>query len=467
MGTEQRQKERGLTMEDALWNTLLSKILALSGITIAAQQKPALEQFILQKAADKGCSPAEFCATLEAGSRDFDQLVSLITVNETYFFREEKQFDLLHDKIFPRYRGRPLTVWTCSCATGEEAISLLALGLSMGIRMNVYASDIDSEALAVLERGCYNSYSLRTDGSKYHELLVPYCTRTDSGIVFDQQFLRGIRTFRFNLQQDTEPPFGGKADIIFMRNVFIYFDRETRMRVTTKVAEHLNDGGLLFFSMNEIGSIDGTVCPQSLHKTNDGSVYYFVKGGGVQTERKDEAAAAQDAIRERLRQEAEKARGMSAQDMLREKAKEGTGAKPPAESPVNLRRTYEAVCKEINRGDFTAARTIARAVSGSDYRKYAFFLQGYTEYYADNKSAAELLFATAESLSPDFWPAFFYHGLVLRDIGKEEPARACFRKCRQLLSSFGSNNPYDFTLDSFSPSYIYEACGTLQGEDAT
>ena len=453
-------------MDEALLETVLTKIFSFSGISVAAQQKPAVESFILQKSEERGCSLEEFCTSLQAGSADFDQLISTVTVNETYFFREEKQFDLLKESIFPKYIGKPLTLWTCSCATGEEAISLLALGLFMGIQMQVYASDIDTAALATLEQGRYSLYSLRKDGSKYHELLAPYSQQTESGLIFDRNFLQKIHTFRFNLQQDTEPPLPGKADIIFMRNVFIYFDKDTRARITAKMTERLCDGGLLFFSMNEIGSMDKSVCPAGLHKTNTGQVYYFVKADSAEVSRTvppKNAAGNSGTSSSTIAAGKPAAPGSSA---VAGKTDKPAAAKA-SPTPADLKRTYEAVCAAINKGDFIAARTLARAISGSSYRKYSFFLQGYTEYYADNKAAAELLFASAETLSPDFWPAFFYHGLVLRDIGKEEKACACFRKCRELITAFGSSNPYDFTLDSFSPSYIYEACGTLQGEKQT
>ena len=88
-------------------------------------------------------------------------------------------------------------------------------------------------------------------------------------------------------------------------------------------------------------------------------------------------------------------------------------------------------------------------------------MQGYVEYHADNRGDAETLFATAESVSPDFWPAFFYHGMVLRDLGRTDHALGCFAKCKELISSSGNEVPYDFTLDSFSPSYIYSLCETF------
>ena len=91
---------------------------------------------------------------------------------------------------------------------------------------------------------------------------------------------------------------------------------------------------------------------------------------------------------------------------------------------------------------------------------------GYVEYYADNRAAAETLFASAESLDGAFWPAVFYHGIVLRDLGKTEPALRCFSKCKELISGFGQEVPYDFALDSFSPSYIFSLCETFSREES-
>ena len=78
-----------------------------------------------------------------------------------------------------------------------------------------------------------------------------------------------------------------------------------------------------------------------------------------------------------------------------------------------------------------------------------------------DKENAEKLFSTAELLKKDFWPAYFYHGLVLKDIGKKEKSNFCFEKCTALLDYFGADNPYNFILDSFSPSYIYSLCRTM------
>ena len=454
-----------------LMEHLKSKILSYSGIYVAQAQYDALSSHIEKQAAIRGISPEDFCKGLLPHTPDFDELINLVTVNETYFFREEKQFDFLKEEVFPKYMGKNLTIWTCCCSTGEEPISLLALALSMNVNLTIYASDIDNKALSVLKRGHYSSYSLRQDGQKYHKLLEAYSSRTENEIIFRKDFLNRIQAFKFNLIQGelSELPFFENADIIFMRNVFIYFDKETRCLVTKKITERLKNTGMLFFSMNEIGSIDHTVIPDNLYKTNHRTVYYFVKD--VSDGKKVSLAA--DANRrlkekeheqkkEKLRREVEKINRQKQTEHRKRSEQKGSALNEASEVPsFDVKKTYESVCMEINRGEFEKARVIARAIEGAEYKKYSFFMQGYIEYHADNRAAAETLFASAESISPDFWPAFFYHGMVLRDLGRNEPARGCFSKCKKLISGFGTKVPYDFTLDSFSPSYIYSLCETF------
>ena len=201
---------------------LNSKILEYSGINIADSQKAPLLAHVEKKAASKNISALSYCQQLEPHSSDFDEIINLVTVNETYFFREELQFDFLKNEVFPKYMGRNLTIWSCCCATGEEVISLLALALSMNVNLTIYASDIDDKALSVLDKGIYSVFSLRTDGQKYHSLLEPYSTKTDNEIIFRKDFLQRIHTFKFNLISDdlTRLPFFETVDILFVRNVF-------------------------------------------------------------------------------------------------------------------------------------------------------------------------------------------------------------------------------------------------------
>ena len=435
------------------------KILDYCGINLAASQQQDLITYLEKTAAAKGMTAADYCRSLTPYTPAFDDLINQITVNETYFFREELQFEFLEKEIFPKYMGKNLTIWTASSSTGEEAISLLALALSMNVNLTLYASDIDDKALESLKKGQYSTFSLRPDGQKYHKLLELYLKRKDDQLLFHREFLGRIHSFKFNLIKDSlsQLPFAEPADIIFMRNVFIYFDKKTRALVTQKVSEKLKKGGLLFFSVNEIASMDGKVIPKAFYKTNKGPVYYFVKDNPAAKNLQPSAGA-----KRRMSQEVQKAKlqKYSEQNEKIRKAKTALDAiaAEKDQKDFDAKGLYEEICREINRRDFEKARTLANAITGEDRKKYAYFLQGYVEYQADNRAEADVLFSNAEKLSGDFWPAFFYHGMLLRDLGKSESAKSCFSKCRKIISDFGKNNPYDFTLDSFSPSYISSLC---------
>lgn len=460
-------------MSNDLIELINSKILNYSGIYVAQSQIYSLENHIKKQAIARGITPMAFVQSLTPHTPDFDEVINLVTVNETYFFREEKQFDFLKNEVFPKFMGKNLVLWTCCCSTGEEPISLLALALSMNVNLTIYASDIDDNALATLKCGHYSLYSLRADGKKYHKLLEPYSTITETEIVFRSDFINRIHSFKFNLIQGecSQLPFADNVDILFMRNVFIYFDKETRRAVTKKLTQRIKRNGLLFFSMNEIGSIDNTVIPDSLCKTNSGTVYYFEKDG--QKVKPSAALAPTDRHlqkkeyeqkKEKLRREVEKVKIQKYAET--KKAQEQVKTTSITAASFDVKKLYENVCREINNGNFEKARKLTHTITGTSSKKYAFFMQGYVEYHADNRAAAETLFASAESIAPDFWPAFFYHGMVLRDMGRMENAVGCFSKCKTLLSGFGVKGgggavPYDFTLDSFSPSYIYSLCDTF------
>ena len=448
-----------------------AKILDYSGISIAVSQHQALISHIEKKAEARGMLPIDFCKSLVPHTPDIDEIINLVTVNETYFFREELQFDFLKNQVFLNYRGKNLTIWTCSCSTGEEPISLMALALSMNVNLTIYASDIDDDALSVIKKGSYSTFSLRSDGQKYHHLLEPYSTRTESELHFHRDFLNRIHTFKFNLIKDelSKLPFFENVDILFMRNVFIYFDKETRIAVTRKVTDRLKSNGLLFFSMNEIGSIDEKIIPKNFCKTNHGAVYYFVKCDTAMNSKRL-AAQANRCITEKeiarkkdnLQKEVQKAKikKFSEQNEKLRKAKTALDSLS-VEKSFDAKKLYEDICMEINRGDFKKARTLAKSISGADKKHYSYFMQGYIEYHADNRADATVLFEKAEAVLADFWPAFFYHGMILRDLGRIQPAKNCFEKCKKILSDFGNQNPYDFTLDSFSPSYIASLCETF------
>lgn len=441
-------------MREDLLETIQQKLYDFSGIKIAESQKNNLWKAIEEFAKNADQTLEDYCDSLSSKHNDFPHLINNITVNETYFFREEKQFDILKNYIFPKYAGKKMNIWSAACSSGEEALSLLALALSCNIDAQVFATDIDDNAVSRVKNGTYTQYSFRPDGKKYHELLSPYYVKEGDKYVFNQEIKNRIQVFKYNLKEDSELPFLDKIDIVFLRNVFIYFSKETRVKISKKVDSVLKDQGYLFFSMNEIGCLDDTIIPDSMYKTNLDSVYFYLKG--INPENKNEkrhlAEGKKNLLEKRIAQIKEN----------NDKKRRTVEIKTVNENiKVDKQVYFNKVCGEINSQNFEKAKEIIEEIKNVEEKCFYYFLQGYLEYHADNKEIAEKLFSTSEIFQTDFWPTSFYHGMVLKDIGKKDKANLCLKRCMELLDSSKTQLKYEFSLDNFSPKYIYSLCESM------
>lgn len=212
-----------------------------------------------------------------------DEMISLInsaTVNETYFFREEAQFKLLKEKIFPELKmaapTKTLRIWSAASSSGEEIYSLLLLADSMNFKTSCIASDINTRVLDVCAKGCYKKNAIRSvDGAAFHNLLLPY-KQKDESFILPKSLCDRVERRQINLSRMMDFP--KNQDIIFIRNVFIYFSNEMKKQILNTIAENsLTPGGYLFVSMNEVATVDAMLIPPSLEKLVDGKVFYFRK----------------------------------------------------------------------------------------------------------------------------------------------------------------------------------------------
>ena len=266
-------------MADEFINEISEKILSHTGIVLAKIQENTVRNFLDEKSREKNISIEQFVKSLKPDTEDFCELIKKITINETYFFREEKQFEFLKESVFPGLFGKKVAIWSGACSTGEEAISLLALALECGIDATVYATDIDEGALSVLKNGTYTKNSFGTDGQKFHPILQKYGMEDGAGLfTFRKDFIQKIKVSKYNLASDFEMPSESAFDLIFLRNVFIYFDVKTRIAVLEKISDYIKPDGKLFFSMNEIGCIADNMISDSLYRSHFKTVYFFQKG---------------------------------------------------------------------------------------------------------------------------------------------------------------------------------------------
>lgn len=182
--------------------------------------------------------------------------IDLITTNETYFFREDQHFRWLRDTIAQEHAsersGRPLRVWSAACSTGEEPYSIaMTLHDRLGpLGWEVTASDISTRVLAHAQRGVFSMERVRGMPPAF---LKRYCLRGQNeyqGYLLIEKELRDRVAFR-QLNLMSLPADLRDIDVAFLRNVIIYFDTPTKLKVVRAVANTLRKGGWLFLGHSE------------------------------------------------------------------------------------------------------------------------------------------------------------------------------------------------------------------------
>ena len=189
------------------------------------------------------------------GAQELGPLFDAITINETYFFRHIRQIEAFRDVMVPELlkKKRSINVWSAACSTGEEPYTIvIALMEKYGqmIPARVLASDISNEVLEKAKEGIYSEYSVK---ELTPELKKKYFDSVGFGKYKIKDFVKRKVVFKnINL---TEPGLSrkvGKMDVIFCRNVLIYFDNKSRQQVIdTFYKDILNPGGYLILGATE------------------------------------------------------------------------------------------------------------------------------------------------------------------------------------------------------------------------
>jgi len=213
---------------------------------------------ISERLKELGLSCWEYGGYLRVEPKEWDTLVELITVNETYFFREENLLEEFRKVILPQYKDRtpnnPLRIWCSACSSGEEPYTLAILieetGLFEAGAIEIIASDINKKVLEKARRGLYNkkSFSFRTMPKgildRYFISLEDEYKVRDS--IRDMVDFRCLNLLDANIAEKI-----GKVDIILCRNVLIYFDKKAIIKVINSLYDALKDGGYLLLGHAE------------------------------------------------------------------------------------------------------------------------------------------------------------------------------------------------------------------------
>lgn len=191
----------------------------------------------------------------QAETREF---ISLLTTNMTSFFREPHHFELFRNEIFPPLHNRLLKggrvrIWSAGCSFGNEPYSIAMICRSAmedrnNLDLKILATDIDAKALQVARAATYQYHDVESIPENLSDkFLVPMDSRQGFNIRSD---VKSMITFReLNIQE--EWPMQGRFDVIFCRNMLIYFDKETQSRVLKRLADVVPEDGWLVLGHSE------------------------------------------------------------------------------------------------------------------------------------------------------------------------------------------------------------------------
>ena len=181
-----------------------------------------------------------------AGEQERSTMLDLLTTNETYFFREPAHFDFLRDEIIPQQGAQKMRVWCAASSTGEEPHSIaMVLADTLGTNnWDVLATDISGKVLEHARSGVYRAERINHIPNDY---LQRYCRR---GIGSYEGMLAVVPSLRSRIQFEAHnllhPRNGSEQfDVIFLRNVLIYFDQPTKQKVIENMLQSLRPGGWL------------------------------------------------------------------------------------------------------------------------------------------------------------------------------------------------------------------------------
>lgn len=257
-----------------------------SGINYTINKKIILQNRIRRRLRELGVnSYKEYYDLIKNKRMDDEEIVNFfneVTTNETSFFRHEKQFLALKEMIVPeiiedkkKIRGNTINIWSAAASMGKEAYTIAMVLSAMkemtGYKFKILGTDLNSHVLDIAKKGEYDIKDFKYVPQEYKKY---YKEDQVKGIVtMGDELKRNIKFQRFNLMDKFNPI--EKMDIIFCRNVFIYFNKNTQKEIVDKFYENLNIGG--FFILGHSETLNGVSDQFLYRKLNNENLMIYQK----------------------------------------------------------------------------------------------------------------------------------------------------------------------------------------------
>lgn len=243
-------------LTDREFQELVNFIRTNFGINLG-KKRLLIEARLFSVLAEKNVSSfTEYFNLIRSSPEELNTMMNRLTTNHTYFMREPRHFEFLRDVILPGLtENRPdkcLRIWSAGCSTGEEAYTAVMVmrewfGPHSGWDYRVLATDISTRVLEAARQGVYSAESLRNLPAGWQTKY--FRAREGQVYVLSEEIKKEVIFRSLNLMDSF--PFHHPFDLIFCRNVMIYFDQETKNRLIRKFHDILKPGGYLLIGHSE------------------------------------------------------------------------------------------------------------------------------------------------------------------------------------------------------------------------
>lgn len=249
-------------LTEEVFRQLRDFIYEKSGIFIPDNKKYFLENRLGRRIQEKNLKTYDdYLYILKYGNdkAECNKLFDLVTTNETFFFREPLQFDLLAGELLKRVKEentksarRDIKIWSAASSTGEEAYTVaMLLSESPDVKPftpDIYATDISESVLASAKNAVYGSYAVRNVPEQY---MKKYFTNSNQQYQLAPAVKKMVKFSKVNLFDEKEVKALRGMDVIFCRNVLIYFDDKAKQKVVSHLYDALRPGGYLIIGTSE------------------------------------------------------------------------------------------------------------------------------------------------------------------------------------------------------------------------
>jgi len=466
------------------------------GFSFDENREAALTRIILDRMPENSIkSDTEYLSFLCRNQDELQRLINLLTVNETYFFREPAHLKLFSERLVPellRKRGNGVTlrILSAGCSTGEEPYSLgMELAEKYGeANQNLFSItgvDVDSEAIRIAKNGIFSRGSFRDFEDR---LKKKYFEKADKNHYKLKRIIKDRVTFHnFNLLSDSYPNMLRNMDFIFYRNVSIYFEAKIQEKVFRKLFQIVNDGGYILLSSTETLSHDLSLLPlievdgmflykkggrpnrcDTVKSTPDIKAQHFANassksnselsqspGSKYSSNRKSNVPAIQKDISDKISSHEE----LFDEALLLGKKKQYDNALKTLyelieDDPSFTKAYLLQVSILINLNQLEKAERICLKIIEMDqFCREAYLLSGLIAKLRSDEEDALKKFKKALYIKPSCWVAHFYSAEIYRSCGEMEPA---IREYGIVVKLFEKGEISDHGLTLFPFSFTQE-----------